>query len=137
MISWMKNVFAAAALLTFTGAVAFAQSEMTIDVPFAFAIPTGTLQPGTYKITHLTHQSTPYYNFRHQNGKAALVVAANKADRKSPGLNAHVAFECAGERCALKALYWPLETAGDAVLVRPRNAPQGLKTAEVRIPGRL
>lgn len=137
MISRIKNVLAAAALLSFTGAVAFAQSEMKVDVPFAFEIPTATLPSGTYTITHLTNQTVPFYKLRHESGKVSLVVAAMKTGRHGIGNPGQVAFECAGEHCALKAFYWPTEPQGDGVLVRLRNAPSGLKTAEVRIPGRL
>lgn len=137
MISWMKKPLAAAALLSLTGAVAFAQSEMKVDVPFAFGIPGATLPSGTYTVTHLTNQNVPFYKLRHESGKVALVVAGIKTGRRGAGNTAEVAFDCAGEHCALKALYWPTELQGDGVPVRLRTAPTGLKTAEVRIPGRF
>jgi hypothetical protein len=134
MKNLMNRMPAAAALLVLTGAVASAQTEMKVDVPFTFHTVGATMAPGKYVITKVPTGATPYYRLRHENGKSVLVVAANMARPTNASAQPEVAFTCAGEYCALKAIQPGFGLNGIELPVRMKPGFRGEKVAEVRIP---
>jgi hypothetical protein len=134
----MRSIVAAGSLLVLNGAVAVAQSPMTIDIPFTFKTPGATMQPGKYAVTHIyTGTSTNYYSWRHlDTGKAVVVVAGNRVERKAEdNLKPEVTFECIGELCALRAIYEPFTTVGHALpTMLKAGRAGGQQIAEIRIP---
>jgi hypothetical protein len=139
MIKVTNRIAAFAGVLMLTGTVAFAQ-EMKVDVPFTFHTPTATMAPGTYTITHVpSGTSTIVYRVRNaETRKTILVVAPTPVARKAgeKEFAPKVDFQCAGEYCALAAIYRPANPNGDSLPVNLKNAPRGEKVAGVTIPAR-
>lgn len=139
MINLMSRVAGLAGLVMLTGAAAFAQSEMKLDVPFTFHTPTATMAPGAYTITNVaTNTSTPIYKVRNEDTKkTVLVVAPTRVGRKGTDkFNAKVEFRCAGEYCALATIYGVANPSGHALPLNLKNAPAGEKIASVVIPAK-
>ena len=141
MINLTNRIAGLAGLMLLTGAAAFAQSEMKLDVPFTFHTPTATLAPGTYTITHVLQAgSTPVYRVRNMDTKKTVLVIAPTSVARAAGEKQYPAkadFQCAGEYCALSAIYNLSKPTGDAVPVRMKHAPRGEKVASVTIPAQL
>jgi hypothetical protein len=140
MISLTNRIAALAGMLGLAGTVAFAQSEMKLDVPFTFHTPAATMEPGTYTVTHVsTGTSTAVYRVRNaETRKTILVVAPDRVTRKGndPDFAPKVDFLCAGEYCALATIYRPAYPSGDGLPVNLKNPPRGEKVAGVTIPAR-
>jgi hypothetical protein len=88
------------------GSVAFGQSSMKAEIPFAFHTASGTLPAGTYELRETQLGGNPH-----------LVILRNLASQKSafagvPAYNAYrtarngsvVEFVCVERSCALKAI---------------------------------
>jgi hypothetical protein len=106
----MKNianrliVFAASALAF--GTVAFGQTRMVAQVPFAFQTVTGTMPAGTYafitprnsagNLVSVENTST----LHSQNAGFPLFDYYEKAGKRGPSID----FVCAAGRCSLKAI---------------------------------
>jgi len=140
MINLTNRIAALTGMLVLTGTAAFAQ-EMKLDVPFTFHTPTATMAPGTYTITHVpSGTSTAVYRMRNaETRKTILVVAPNAVSRKAneKEFAPKVDFRCAGDYCALAAIYRPAQPTGSGLPVNLKNAPRGEKVAAVTIPARL
>lgn len=130
----MKRTAAAGALLMLSGAAAFAQSEMKVEVPFTFHVVGATMAPGKYAIVKVPTNTAPYFRLRHENGKTVLVAPQNTVQPKKLESRAEVAFQCAGEYCALQSINTGFGSAIAVVPVRMKPAFRGEKVAEVRIP---
>jgi hypothetical protein len=141
MINLINRIAGLAGLAMLTGAAAFAQSEMKLDVPFTFHTPNATMAPGTYTVTRVLQPvGLPVYRVRNlDTKKTILVIAPNQVNRAGDDKNfeAKVDFRCAGEYCALATIYSPNRPAGDALPVMLKNAPRGEKVAAVTIPARF
>jgi hypothetical protein len=135
MTSWINRTFAAAALLVLNGAFAFGQSHFDVDVPFTFRAAGETMVPGQYQITRLHTNAVAYYKLQHESGKAVLVVASSPTDRKGDRSTGEAVFQCAGEYCALKAIYPAFESVGSNIPMQlKKGGIRGTETAEIRIP---
>jgi hypothetical protein len=97
-------VFAASAIAF--GAVAFGQTRMTAEIPFAFHTARTTLPAGTYEITDLqtggNHHVVILWNTGSQKGTFAGNSMYN-AYRTAPGRSV-VEFACVEDVCSLKAI---------------------------------
>jgi hypothetical protein len=133
-INHIKQISALIALLLLSGSMVFGQSQFRVDVPFTFHTANTMMAPGKYTVEQVPTGATPYYRIRHESGKTILVLAAQSIQRNSGTGGGELAFECAGEYCALKAVYPAHEVTGIGVAVRMRPEVKGLRTAEVRIP---
>lgn len=139
MTNLMNRIAGLTGLMVLTGAAAFAQSEMKVEVPFTFHTPTATMAPGTYTFTNmLTSTSTPIYRLRNADTKkTVLVVAPTVVGRKwNDTTDAKVVFKCVGEYCALATIYSPSAPSGHALSVDLKEAPAGEKIASVVIPAK-
>jgi hypothetical protein len=134
MTFWRSRISAAATLLFLSGAIALAQSEMKIKVPFTFHAAGATMSPGKYAITGVPGDVAQFYRLRDEKGRTTLLLAAHSVHRADDPGKAAVAFECAGEYCALKTIYPPFSAVGHRVPVKTRKEFRGAKTAEIRIP---
>lgn len=132
----INRIAAAGALLLLNGAVAFAQSEMTVEVPFTFHTVGSTMAPGKYVITKIQASAMPYYKLRHESGKAVLVVPAQLVQPKKLGGEAEMAFLCAGEYCALQSIDVGFGNHIAVAPVRLKPGFAGQKVAEIRIPAK-
>ena len=124
-----------AGLVVLTGAAAFAQSDMKLNVPFTFHTSRATLAPGTYAIQHLPNSGSGVYKLRNMDTrKSTIVVAPIRVTRDlNNGEHAKVEFKCAGEYCALATIYGLAQPAGDSIPVKLRNVRPGEKEASVMI----
>jgi hypothetical protein len=136
--TWVARTLAISGILMFGGAVASAQSELRANVPFTFHTPNATMAPGEYEIRETGGRQpiTVYKLTNLQSGKSVAVAAANKTYRHpSEKTNAEVVFRCAGEYCALAAIYRLHSPTGDVVPVRLKAGPvKSKQLVEVRIP---
>ena len=141
MINLMNRIAGFAGLVMLTGAAAFGQSEMKIDVPFTFHTSQATMAPGTYTITPVAYAgSAPVYRLRNAETRKSILVVApmsvrRAADDKDFGAKAD--FMCAGEYCALSAIYNLSNPSGNGIPVQLKNAPRGEKVASVSVPARF
>ena len=87
-----------------------------------------------YVITKVQTSATPYYRLRHENGNAVLVVPAHVSRPMNAKNKPEVAFTCAGEYCALKAIQPGFGDNGVELPMRMKPGFRGEKVAEVRIP---
>lgn len=137
MTKTINRIAATGALLMLTGAVAFAQSEMKLDVPFAFHTPTNQMPAGKYYVTELGGlRSAPFFRLQHaETGKSALVVAPVSVERRSSekGLPPAVSFKCAGDYCAIAEIFQIASTTGHAIPVKMKPAA-GTTVATITIP---
>lgn len=133
----MTKIAAVGSLLVLNGAMAFAQSEMKLDVPFAFAVSNVEMPAGKYYISDLNGARTiPYFRIQHaETGKTAIAVSSHGVDRKGKITKyvPQVAFECAGSNCALSAVYQIGAFSGRAFPVK-KLAPKNAQVATVVIP---
>ena len=140
MLNLTNRIAGLAGLMMLTGTVAFAQSEMKLDVPFTFHTTNATMSPGTYTIAPVPQMSpTPVYRIRNvETRRSILVTAATSVSRKADDkqLGAKVEFQCAGEYCALAKIYDAQKPTGQALHLRLAKAPRGEKVASVMIPAR-
>jgi hypothetical protein len=134
MLNLMNRMAAAGALLMLNGAVALAQSEIKVDVPFTFHTAGATMAPGKYAITKVHAAAVPYYKLRHESGKAILVAPYNLETPRTVRTRAELAFACAGEYCALKSIDGGFGSPVAVVPVRIEPGFRGEKVADVRIP---
>ena len=140
MMNLMNRVAGLAGLLMLTGAAAFAQSEMKLEVPFTFHTPNATMAPGAYTIANVyTGTTNAVFKVRNMDTKKTILVAAPiRVARKGPDqFSPKVEFRCAGEYCALATIYNVAAPSGQAVPVNLKNAPRGEKLASVVIPAKF
>ncbi|HYO82980.1 MAG TPA: hypothetical protein VES20_16350 [Bryobacteraceae bacterium] len=139
-MSKIYNRLAAAALFVVTNAaVALAQSAMTAEIPFNFTTPAGSMRPGTYQVSQLpTSSSTVMYSLKNvESNKSVLLLAPAAVSRKaSEQHTASLSFDCAGEVCALKAVYPAYARTGSSISGRILARRTDGSLAEVRIPAR-
>lgn len=134
----MTRFAAVGALLVLNGAMAFAQAEMKLEVPFAFAVRNTEMPAGKYYILDMNQgRAVPYFKVQHaETGKTAVAVSSYAVTRKG-GLNAklipQVAFQCAAGNCALAAVYPAGEPAGRAFPVK-KLTPKDARVATVVLP---
>jgi hypothetical protein len=138
MTKLFNTIAAAGALLVLNGATALAQSNMKVDVPFAFQTPTSQLPAGQYFITEVgTRNVMPFYRIQHgETGESVLVVAPGNTSRK-PNMNAlpaQVAFRCAADVCALAEIFPLGSDRGFSIPVKLKNVPKtaALNTVTLR-----
>ena len=140
MINVTNRIAGLVGLMVLTGTAAFAQSEMKLDVPFTFHTPKATMAPGTYTITHVAQAgSTPIYRVQNVDTKKAVLVVAPTSVARAANeslFDAKASFQCAGEYCALSAIYNRNKPTGDVLPVQLKKAPRGEKVAGVTIPAR-
>ena len=134
---WNRLSIAAVSLMA-TGTVALAQSAMTVDVPFTFSTPAGTMQPGKYTVEQMPSSSSlKVYHLKHVSSRnQALLVVANGVTRtdNKPEQSA-LKFTCAGEYCALAAIYPAFSPLGDAFRPALKQPPANEgNVAQVLIP---
>jgi hypothetical protein len=140
MMNLTNRIAGLAGLLVLTGAAAFAQSEMKLEVPFTFSTPNATMAPGTYSIMLVKYAAAaPVYRVRNMDTKKTiLAIAPTRVTRKGKDLtDARVEFQCAGEYCALATIYNATAATGDSLPVRLRKTAHGEKVASVMIPAKL
>ena len=125
-----RLIVIAASALAF-GTVAFGQTRMTAEIPFAFRTATGTLPAGTYEI-------------RETSNAAHMVILRNIASQKSgfagnPTYNTYrtaasgaaLEFACVERNCSLKAI----RTANASLEYRvPKSKDDSSKIAVISIP---
>ncbi len=124
-----RMIVFAAGVIAF-GAVAFGQTRMTAEIPFAFHTVRGILPAGTYELRELA-------------GNAHLVVLRNSATQQSAfagnamfntwrtaANGVVVEFACVEHNCSLKAIRTGASSLEYAV---PRNAKDGDKVAVISI----
>jgi hypothetical protein len=131
----MKNianrmiVFAASALAF--GTVAFGQTRMVAEVPFAFHTVNGTLPAGTYEVREMSA------------GVTHVVVLRNTGTEKSafagnPTYNAYrkaangpvLEFACSGHECSLRAIR---SSSSSLEYAAPKKSKDGEKMAVISI----
>jgi len=123
-------VFAASAFAL--GTVAFGQTRMTAEIPFAFHTVTGTLPAGTYSFDRLKSAGMAHTVIvtNTKTSKATVAGTANfDAWKKAPDAPVAV-FACVEGRCTLKALRTSEGTAEYAAPHRTKNA----EVAEISVP---
>ena len=134
---WNRLAVAAVSLMA-TGTVALAQSAMTVDVPFTFATSAGTMQPGKYTVVQMPSVSSmTVYHLKHLASRnQALLVVANGATRTdSKPEQSALKFACAGEYCALTAVYPAFSPVGHEFRAPvQRSAARGGDVAQVLVP---
>lgn len=139
MTNWINRIAAAGALLLLNGAVALAQNDMKVDVPFAFQTTNAQLPAGKYFITELPGaRVAPFYRIQHgETGKAVVVVASANAVRKSDtrAFPPQVAFKCANDVCALYQIFPVNAERGHQLSVNLKSLPKTAQVATVVISG--
>jgi hypothetical protein len=127
-----RLIIIAASAIAF-GSVAFGQTRMTAEIPFAFHTVSGTLPAGTYEFRETSVGSASH-----------MVLIRNTASQKSafagnPTYNAYrkgadspvLEFACVERGCSLKAI----KTAWASLeYVVPKNKDDSGKVAVVSIP---
>ena len=97
-------VFAVSAIAF--GTVAFGQTRMTAEIPFAFHTVRGTLPAGTYEVSDVSLAGVPHLVVLRNKASQQTAVAGNatfNAYRKADGKSSLV-FSCVEHNCALTAI---------------------------------
>ncbi len=98
MIVFAGSVFA-------LGTMAFGQTNMTAEIPFAFHTANGTLLAGTYRLTSATGSLSRMVLLRNTKTQAAAYAGNSMVDTsKRAGDSPVVVFACSPEVCSLKAI---------------------------------
>ena len=109
MTRLMNRIVAVGALLLFGSALAFAQSEMKVEIPFDFQTHNGRMPAGVYKVTELAEsQPMQFFRLKHADtGKSTVLVSAGSTQRSAAAaaLPAQVNFRCAAEACAISEIF--------------------------------
>jgi hypothetical protein len=127
-----RLIVIAASTIAF-GTVAFGQTRMTAEIPFAFHTVNGTLPAGTYEIREITLGSASHVVLLRNAASQKSAFAGNptyNAYRKAAGAPV-LEFACVERNCSLKTI----KTA-DASLeyVVPGTKDDSNKVALVSIP---
>jgi hypothetical protein len=122
-------VFAASAFAL--GTVAFGQTSMTAEVPFAFHTVTGVLPAGTYSFDRLTAGNPNTIVVRDSKNHRAAIAGAGNFNTWEKATDAPVAvFACVEGKCSLKALR---TSEGTLEYAGPRKSKKA-EVAEVIVP---
>jgi hypothetical protein len=121
-------LFAAAALSL--GTVAYGQTTLKADVPFAFQTAAGPAAAGSYtiqlqnnggqSIVHISNQET---------GRNVLSLTYKVDDRANKAVAPHLVFRCAEEGCQLSEI-WTSE-GGYGIPVRHLRRPEYLASIKL------
>jgi hypothetical protein len=136
MKRFTTNLMIAAAAIAAVAGSASAQT-LKADIPFTFHAGAAVLSPGTYQVKMNSTNGAPIFVLRNADtGKASMVAEHASSDApKAWRANgaARLAFECAGSRCILRAVW----QGGDAPahhLSGPKFGPnEEVQTAEIRM----
>jgi hypothetical protein len=117
--------------------MAFAQSDMRLDVPFAFSTPHMQMPAGKYYISEVGgNRSVPFYRVQHaETGKSTVIVSPGTVTRKGVAyrLNAQVDFRCIDEQCALATIYPVGSQVGRTIPVKSKSGAKGSQVATLSL----
>jgi hypothetical protein len=97
-------MFAASAVAF--GTMAFGQTQMKAEIPFAFRTPNATLPAGSYLVSEpSTNGVTRLLQFRNTSTRQAAVAISNPIDlSRTAGAHPSVLFLCNSDGCTLSAI---------------------------------
>lgn len=112
------------------GTVAFGQSPMTAQIPFAFRTTTGTMPAGTYQLREAKLNGLEHVIYLHntatgQTNAAGVPIYDQWTRAKS---NPSIVFACAADVCSLKAIK---TDSGTLEYSTPRQSAKGEKAPQV------
>jgi hypothetical protein len=126
-----RMIVFAAGVIAF-GTVAFGQTRMTAEIPFAFHTVSGTLPAGTYELRETEIGGNPHLVILRNTATLKSAFAGNpvyNSWRKTAGSSV-VEFVCAERSCSLKAI----RTGSSSLEYQtPRKSKNGEKMAVVSI----
>jgi hypothetical protein len=109
------------------GTLAFGQTSLTAQIPFAFRTAGGNLPAGTYQLSSVSVGGASSVIIRDAaSGKASFVGSGMLNVYKKAPENPVVVFRCAGSNCSISAI----RTGWGSV---EYNAPKTPKNAEVAV----
>jgi hypothetical protein len=121
-------LFAAAALSL--GTVAYGQTTLKADVPFAFKTAAGPAAAGRYtvEVQNSGGQSIVHINNR-ETGLNVLSLTYRVDDKANKAIAPHLVFRCAEESCQLSEIWTPEGAYG--IPVRHARGPEYLASIKL------
>jgi len=99
-----RVMFLAAATLVATGTV-WAQYPVIANVPFEFKVGIGKLPAGEYRLSDLSHGSSPMLLIRGTDGRNGSLAVAQGRISTAGDVNPHLTFRCIGGACTLVEMW--------------------------------
>ncbi len=127
-----RLIVLAASALAF-GTVAFGQTRMTADIPFAFHTVSGNLPAGTYVITETSVGAASHVVILRNTASQKTSFAGNPTYNvwRKAADGAVLEFACVERNCSLKAIR---TTSVSLEYVVPKSKDDSSKVAVVSIP---
>ncbi|HKD05841.1 MAG TPA: hypothetical protein VKB79_08060 [Bryobacteraceae bacterium] len=103
-----NRILQCAAGLALLSASAFAQDNMTADIPFAFHADKVSFPAGSYRVdADRTHGGTPVIVLRNQRDKTSALALGSPLGTQVGSQRPHLVFRCNEGGCNLRQIWTP------------------------------
>jgi hypothetical protein len=103
-----NRIFQCAAGAVLLSASAFAQSDMTANIPFAFHAGNVNLPAGSYRVdANVTHSGAPVILLRSQTDQSKAIALGSSLGSPSGNKGARLVFRCGEGGCDLRQVWTP------------------------------